>query len=205
LPRRLMIPVIAALFTAVVASGFIFHFDNVVANFHTESIILEFVAGMILGHLWLHGKVRIPPLAAFATILVAFAVMIVLTPLKTPENRFLIWGLPALLVVSAGLSLEPRGRFFSHGFLKLMGDASYSIYLTHILTLGVLRTAWKRLGLVEQDLGSAWIFLVVSIAVSALAGIAVYYLAEIPMLRFFRRTGSGVRTDAPLPAGATSR
>ena len=40
LPRRLMIPVIAALFTAVVASGFIFHFDNVVAKFHTISIIL---------------------------------------------------------------------------------------------------------------------------------------------------------------------
>ena len=86
-----------------------------------------------------------------------------------------------------------------------MGDASYSIYLTHILTLGVLRTAWKWLGMVERDVGSAWIFLVVSIAVSALAGIVVYYAVEIPMLRFFRRTGSGARAGAPLPAGAASR
>ena len=84
-----------------------------------------------------------------------------------------------------------------------MGDASYSIYLTHILTLGVLRTAWKWLGLVEHDLGSACVFLVVSIAVSALVGIAVY--GQVPMLRFFRRVRSGGRTGAPLPAGAASR
>jgi exopolysaccharide production protein ExoZ len=199
-----MIPLIAALFTAAVAAGFIFDFDSVVADFYTESIILEFVTGMMLGHLWLQRKLRISPLAAFAAILVAFAVMIALTPFKTPESRFLVWGLPALLVVSAGLALEPRGRFVSHSSLKLMGDASYSIYLTHILTLGVLRTAWKRLGLIEHDPGSAWTFLIISIAVSALVGIAVYYVVEIPMLRFFRRRGSGARTDAPLPAGAAS-
>jgi exopolysaccharide production protein ExoZ len=205
LPRRLMIPLIAALFTAVVAAGFIFDFDSVVADFYTESIILEFVTGMMLGHLWLQGKLRISPPTAFATILVAFAVIIALTPFKTPESRFLIWGLPALLVVSAGLALEPRGRFVSHGSLKLMGDASYSIYLTHILTLGVLRTAWRWLGLIEHDPVSAWTFLIVSIAVSALAGIAVYYVVEIPMLRFFRRLGSGARADSPMPAGAASR
>ena len=204
LPRRLMIPLIAALFTAVVASGFIFHFDNVLANFYTESIILEFVAGMMLGHLWLHGKLRIPPLNAFVAIPVALAVIIVLTPLKTPEDRFLIWGLPAILMVSASLSLEPRGKFISHGFLKLMGDASYSIYLTHILTLGVLRTAWSRLGLVEHDPVSAWIFLTVSIAVSVLAGIAVYHVVEVPMSRFFRRIRSGGRAGPPVPAGVTS-
>ena len=138
-------------------------------------------------------------------ILVAFAVMIALTPFKTPENRFLIWGLPALLVVSAGLSLEPARQFISNGFLKLMGDASYSIYLTHILTLGVLRTAWKWLGLVEHDLGSAWTIPGVSIAVSALAGIAVYYVVEIPMLRFFRRTGSGARAGRAVAGGCGER
>ena len=95
LPRRLMIPLIAALFTAVVAAGFIFDFDSVVADFYTESIILEFVTGMMLGHLWLQGKLRISPPAAFAAIPVAFVAMIALTPLKTPQTRFLVWGLPA--------------------------------------------------------------------------------------------------------------
>jgi exopolysaccharide production protein ExoZ len=83
-----------------------------------------------------------------------------------------------------------------------MGDASYSIYLTHILTLGVLRTAWKRLGLVEQDLGSACVFLAASIAVSILVGIAVYYVVEVPLMRLSRRVRSGGRAGTPIAAGA---
>ena len=202
LPRRLMIPLIGSLFTTAVAAGFIFDFDSAVGMFYTESIIMEFVAGMMLGHLWLHGRLKVPPLPALAAIPAAFVALIALTPFSVPQTRLLVWGVPAVLIVTAGLSLELRGRFISSRFLKLMGDASYSIYLTHILTLGVLRTAWKRLGLVEQDLVSACIFLAASIAVSILVGIAVYYVVEVPLMRLFRRVRSGGRAATPIAAGA---
>ena len=202
LPRRLMIPLIGSLFATAVAAGFIFDFDSAVGLFYTESLIMEFVAGMMLGHLWLHGRLKMPTLSALSVIPVAFMALIALSPFEAPQTRLLVWGVPAILIVTASLSLDLRGQFISNGFLKLMGDASYSIYLTHILTLGVLRTVWSRLGLVERELDSALVYLAASIAVSTLVGIAVYYLVEVPLLRFFRGSRPSRRTDGPLPAGA---
>jgi len=205
LPRRLMIPLTGALFATAVSAGFIFDFDSAVGIFYTESMIMEFVAGMVLGHLWVHGRLKLPVWPALTVIPAAFVALVALTPFEVPQTRLLVWGIPAVLIVTAGLSLDLRGQSIAHRFLKLMGDASYSIYLTHILTLGVMRTVWSRLGLIERDLGSAIAFLAVSVMVSALVGIAVYYVAEVPMLRFFRHIRSGGRTGAPVPAGATSR
>jgi exopolysaccharide production protein ExoZ len=202
LPRRLMIPLTGSLFATAVAAGFIFDFDSAAGLFYTESLIMEFAAGMMLGHLWLHGRVKMPALPALSIIPVAFMALIVLSPFEVPQTRLLVWGVPAILIVTASLSLDLRGQFVSNRFLKLMGDASYSIYLTHILTLGVLRTVWSRLGLVERELDSALAYLAASIAVSTLVGVAVYYLVEIPLLRFFRRTRSIRRAGEPLPAGA---
>jgi exopolysaccharide production protein ExoZ len=205
LPRHLMIPFTGAVFATAVAAGFIFDFDSAVGKFYTEPYIMEFVAGMVIGHLWLHGRLKLPALPALAAIPVAIAGLIALTPFMTPQNRLLVWGIPAVLIVTAGLSLDLRGASISSRFLRLMGDASYSIYLTHILTLGVLRTVWSHLGLIQHDLGSACVFLAVSIAVSVLVGIAVYYAAEVPMMRFFRRVRTAGRVVAPLAAGATTR
>jgi len=173
--------------------------------FYTESLIMEFVAGMMLGHLWLQGRLKMPTLPALGVIPVAFMALIVLSPFEAPQTRLLVWGVPAILIVTASLSLDLRGQFISNGFLKLMGDASYSIYLTHILTLGVLRTVWSRLGLVERELDSALVYLAASTAVSTLVGIAVYYLVETPLLRFFRRGGSLREAGTPLPATASTR
>jgi exopolysaccharide production protein ExoZ len=205
LPRHLMIPLTGALFGTAVAAGFIFDFDSAVGIFYTESMIMEFVAGMVLGHLWVHGRLKLPAWEALTVIPAAFVALVALTPFEIPRTRLLAWGIPAVLIVTAGLSLDLRGQSIAYRFLKLMGDASYSIYLTHILTLGVLRTVWSRLGLIERDLGSAIAFLAVSVAVSVLVGIAIYYMVEVPMLRFFRRIRSGGHTEAPVPAGAASR
>ncbi|GEO40243.1 acyltransferase [Skermanella aerolata] len=205
LPRRLMIPLIASLFVTAVAAGFIFDFDSAAGLFYTESLILEFVAGMMLGHFWLHGRLKMPTLPALAVIPVAVAALVVLAPFEAPETRMLVWGVPAILIVTASLSLDLRGRFASNRFLKLMGDASYSIYLTHILTLGVVRTVWSRLGLVERELDSACVYLVASIAVSVVVGITVYYLVELPLLRFFKRSKAAQPARASLPAAASTR
>jgi len=205
LPRHLMIPFTGALFATAAAAGFIFDFDSAVGKFYTESYIMEFVAGMVIGHLWLHERLKLPALPALAAIPVAIVALVALTPLMLPQNRLLVWGIPAALIVTAGLSLDLRGMSISSRFLRLMGDASYSIYLTHILTLGVLRTVWSHLGLIQRDLGSACVFLAVSIAVSVLVGVAVYYAAEVPMMRFFRRVRFAGQAGAPLAAGATTR
>lgn len=187
LPRALIIPAISALFAAISVTGLVVPFRDPVLIFFADSIILEFAAGMLIGRLYLEGRLALPAWAALSAIAVGLVWMVALTPWEIPETRLLVWGVPAVLTVVGCLSLELRDAIRKYGLLTLLGDASYSIYLTHILTLGVVRTAWNRLGLVEQDAAAAWIFMAAAIAISAAAGIAAYFLVEAPIQRLGRR------------------
>lgn len=187
LPRALIIPAISALFAAISVTGLVVPFRDPVLIFFADSIILEFAAGMLIGRLYLEGRLALPAWAALSAIAVGLVWMVALTPWEIPETRLLVWGVPAVLTVVGCLSLELRDVIRKYGLLTLLGDASYSIYLTHILTLGVVRTAWNRLGLVEQDAAAAWIFMAAAIAISAAAGIAAYFLVEAPIQRLGRR------------------
>ncbi|MFX8797491.1 acyltransferase family protein, partial [Acinetobacter baumannii] len=53
------------------------------------------------------------------------------------------WGPPAVLIVAGALCLDLNGKALKAPWLRLLGDASYSIYLTHLITLGVVRQAWR--------------------------------------------------------------
>jgi exopolysaccharide production protein ExoZ len=74
---------------------------------------------------------------------------------------------------------HPR-RDGGHPILMALGDASYSIYLTHIFTLGALRIVWVRFVPVAS-LGSSLAWLALAVPVCALTGYACYRLVEKPI------------------------
>ena len=47
--------------------------------------------------------------------------------------RVVTWGLPALLIAAGCLGIETGGRLPHVPGLRTLGDASYAIYLTHLL------------------------------------------------------------------------
>lgn len=59
--------------------------------------------------------------------------------------RPVAWGIPALLLVAGGLALECRGRLPRAPGLETLGAASYALYLTHELTIGVIRNLFTAL------------------------------------------------------------
>ena len=50
--------------------------------------------------------------------------------------------LPSAAVIIGAISMERNGWIGEHPWLHWMGDASYSINLTHIFSLGVARFVW---------------------------------------------------------------
>ena len=71
--------------------------------------------------------------------------------------------------------------------LELLGDASYSIYLTHIVTLGALRTFWNMAGLTQPGLPAAVTFICVATLVCTVVGVAAYASVEAPVTRAAKR------------------
>jgi len=96
--------------------------------------------------------------------------------------RVLIWGLPSALVVLGAVRMERLDR--APGRLgraaAFMGDASYSIYLTHVLVVRALGRLFES-GMVVLP-GDAVVAL--TVAASLAAGVTVHLWVERPLLRW---------------------
>jgi exopolysaccharide production protein ExoZ len=68
--------------------------------------------------------------------------------------------------------------------LKAVGDASYSLYLTHVVTLAALSHVWRSAGL--QGLGAVS-FALVGVGSSILGAFICYRLLERPMTDGLKR------------------
>lgn len=98
-------------------------------------------------------------------------------------SRLLFWGLPSALILIAFLRVPAPSNYVSRAAVFL-GDASYSLYLTHIfVTIGYGWLLKKTgLGVVSQELPA---LLIIMLAV--LVGVATYLAVERPLNTLVRR------------------
>jgi exopolysaccharide production protein ExoZ len=107
-----------------------------------NTMILEFVFGMAIGWVWPHlpalqGKARQGMLALLALGLVGFLAPHALG-YEDMMWRFLVVGLPSALVVLAAVWLERSGFAWAPKPALALGDASYAVYLVHMVLINHL-------------------------------------------------------------------
>lgn len=147
-------------------------------------IILEFVAGAALGWLYVEGRLAAIGAGRGLALLIAGFVGLALFHVHDSEFEVIWHGVPATLIVAGALAIEAAGRTPKIAALKLLGDASYSIYLFNAAWLSALNMALlKLLGPIENIwLGGALTLLALGSVV--VAGYAIYRLIELPATRF---------------------
>ena len=94
---------------------------------------LEFFLGVISGYLYIKFKKINQYTGLIILVLGILALLMSVNPNSNLNDydRFLIWGLPAsLIVIGAIYSKQVKNKFFLY-----LGDASYSIYLLQMLTI----------------------------------------------------------------------
>ena len=143
--------------------------------------MLEFVAGVWLAKTAAAGYLgRIAQgVAAIAAGVVIIAIVAVTGVAVEGWARLLYWGLPALLIVWGALSLEGCGRSPVVAPLKGLGDASYSLYLTHGLAVSLAFRLFAGRGL------STALQIAMAIALALLCGLICHHLVERPLLTVF--------------------
>lgn len=169
--------------------GFLLSPDNVFGRFYTNQIILEFVAGCWLGYTWKHhhqlfrqGKFLI----ILATILFLF-----IGYLNSDENRALLFGFPAIILVFGVLAKERQSQISRLQVPLLLGNASYSIYIWHTLAISVTSKMALLLTL------GTFPTIVLNIIGGVAIGILSYAVLEKPLLRFFKNKKGPVTSIAP--------
>ncbi len=184
LPRRAFgFAVVASFISLLVVFGCIARPEATVAGFYTRPIILEFVAGMCLGALGSAARVesvnqRRLVLGACLAGLLALAFV----PLAFPDvSHLLTQGLPSLLLVAGAIVLHNSGVTVGGRWLLLLGDASYSIYLTHPFVTRLAQKAGPLVGLTPAPAATLIAGTLVAVCV---VGVVTHLGLERPMTRW---------------------
>lgn len=149
-----------------------------------DTIVLEFVFGVVLAEWTLRGF-RLPAAIAAAFVLGGFVAVLAMP--MGPENlRVLTWGVPAFAIVAGAVSLEPLVAPALPRWLLALGDASYSIYLSHGFVLPALMILIGRF--VARGPWAETITIILCLAASSNVGWAFYRLVENPILKLLRRS-----------------
>lgn len=177
-PRARQLAAVALTLVTLAIAGAYLHSDNAPLSAFTRPIILEFAIGMLLGQLWLTG--RVPGAAAgLVLVLAAVAGFAAIGLFRLPFDEWTCGPLAAALVLGV-LALEAGGRIRRFALPTLLGDASYSVYLWHTFAISVVAKLGEHLHVAP----SATLFLAAICGIAA--GLVAYRLIERPLLSFRR-------------------
>lgn len=96
--------------------------------------------------------------------------------------RLLLLGLPSVLVLMAAVSAEKRSGILLPKWLERLGNASYSIYLTHLLFIQYSQSWAAHFS--SNGLRAIWIACMIATCLAI--GLIVHHLLEKPLLHCIR-------------------
>jgi len=171
------------LFLAVYLGIEMFGLQSVAARFYGNAIVFEFLAGVLIGGLFLRQR-TLPQIGALLLLPVATLATVGLDIWKPEWPRLVSAGLPAALIILCLVSID-FGKIRESRFLHLLGDASYSLYLTHVFTLVAVRIAFMAPPLAA--LANGPVFLLSCMAASVLVALISYWAFEKPVADYFKK------------------
>ncbi len=113
--------------------------------------------------------------------------------MNDPARRVLVFGPAAAALVGHVVARERAGRLRPPAWLLRVGDASYSIYLTHmpvVYALWLVTIRWPH----ERAPHAAWLLLLFAAMVGS--GFVLHYAVERPLLHLTRRRAGESRGDS---------
>lgn len=173
--------ILTAFFLISIASGALLPIDNPVWNLMTNSLLLEFIGGAIIG--WMLVKNILPKRGGYTLILISVTIFIggiIWGYDKLPS--VVMWGVPSSLLVS-GVVIAESAREAPIWIRRIghFGDSSYALYLVHILVITVvvqLALSFPAMNQIEPAL-AAFIIAILALAIAEL----LHHRLEKPLLR----------------------
>jgi exopolysaccharide production protein ExoZ len=178
LPERSRLVSLIALLVVLTGIGLAFGpFASAAAQTYTHPMLLEFAAGAVIGAWWLSRRFRVSVIGSIA-LLATGATLLALRDHEPLGYATQIVGAVAAVIGA----LDRRFASWRSASLQALGDSSYSLYLTHIFTLGALRVIWTSFFPAPPDLSATLVFMLVALSACAAIGWLTYRWIESPLL-----------------------
>lgn len=149
----------------------------------SDPIVLEFIGGCVIALIYRTiGRGAALGLIALAVLFFAVVVLRSHSADATIALRAVNFGIPAGLIVLGAVAFENRSTRRPAKILQMIGDASYSIYLSHILVISAVARVGARLFPHAIALTS-----VLCILIAIVVGYLSFRIVETPIHRWARR------------------
>jgi len=178
--KSIRLSIITIIIGALVLIHTLFPLPNPL-GFFGNSIVLAFLFGIFIAKFIIrHGsKLTIQ----FNYIFLVILIFMVLNFGK--ENGYIYLTIHSALLVFLVIVTNLTTAPINIPALKVIGDASYSLYLSHTFVISAAITLCKNLPF--NALINGYIFILLSLSFSILIGVLSYKLIEEPMINFFKK------------------
>jgi peptidoglycan/LPS O-acetylase OafA/YrhL len=195
-PERRLIPLLLiwGLFVIVMPQT-----NNAVLILISHPLTMEFIAGAFIALLLRGRAISGGGWYAAAAVIIwlsAYVMYVQLGGSLEPDgwHRVLLFGLPSVFAVYGLVAMEKNsGRQFPV-WITTIGDASYSIYLSHVLVLSALGRLWVVMW--QPGVLDNIVVMLVMVLMVIVVGIASYRLLERPMIKTARRYEKSIEYTA---------
>lgn len=151
-------------------------------------MMVEFVYGMLIFHIFEFVRKKsiilsIPPVKALCTVGVIFCIICYMTGYRTYSGPIGAGLISAILFISA-LTIESIYGSFKSNILNLLGNLSYSMYLSHVFVIRFVQTYGKDIDFIRYTSGFSRIILMMTMTI--LISYILYHLVEKPFIKLGR-------------------
>ncbi|QLJ65583.1 acyltransferase [Serratia marcescens] len=161
-------------------TSYFFNHGGFYFDFFTNEILMEFSFGIMAYYANKNLNIHASPLVI---ILLGVALLLTLENYTPHLHRTIKYGVPMLLILVGTLKLNQKRENYISKALALTGDASYSIYLSHMFTIGIAILVSRNLLLGTKF---DYLFIPFSVLASTIVGIAIFFLIEKPLLQLVK-------------------
>jgi peptidoglycan/LPS O-acetylase OafA/YrhL len=192
-PERFLTQVLILWTATICLVNLFFNSSNATIMLVSNPLTLEFIGGNMIAILYFKKdfKINISILIFITLVSLLLSLLAFVYSSEHPDKiisldwwRLGMFAIPALLVIYCSVVMEKKA-YILHAYLNKIGDASYSIYLSHIITLSAFGHIW---GLFSID--SIWdniIILPILFFMVIIFGFISYQLIEKPLLQLTRK------------------
>ncbi|MBT3227810.1 MAG: acyltransferase [Candidatus Marinimicrobia bacterium] len=189
--RQHLAPLLISFFTMLVLLGVIYQPESLLLERLTHPLLLEFSAGILLGRVLISRQIP----GAWLAIPVAILLFILyqmgfeltqIIPVGTHLERLANFGIPAVLLVLGFVSLDMKYQIVYPDLFIKIGDASYTLYLSHILIISASGKLYQAFGL--NEILSNFVFIVGMLVLCILSALLAYQYLELPLLTYVRKS-----------------
>lgn len=184
--------VLSMILLTLATLGLFIQSDNALVRFYTSPLPLEFLFGIVLYKAQRYYTGLINRNTAIVVLIIGFALLAIKIP---SPGRFVSYGIPAVFIVGSAIIVFENKRL---PLLRLMGDASYSIYITHLFALEFAVYLGHLLKLSDPSLMNMVLAFVMQMIIATIMGVVIHKVIEKPVTSFLQ--GKIKKRRAQVPA-----